>query len=152
MRTAWLYGEHGPNFVATMLRLAGQRDTVDVVDDQLGQPTWSHALARRLVDLGARRLAGDAPAGVYHATASGQTTWYGLARAVFAGAGLDPERVRPTTSAAFARPAPRPSYSVLGHERWAAAGLAPMAGWDIELAAALLRPAFGALTHRPAPR
>jgi dTDP-4-dehydrorhamnose reductase len=126
VRTAWLYGAHGPNFVATMLRLADQRDTVDVVDDQRGQPTWSYALATRLVELGCS----GAPPGVYHGTASGETTWYGLARAVFAGAGLDPARVRPTTSARFPRPAARPAYSVLGHARWAAAGLPPLDAWE----------------------
>lgn len=129
VRTAWLYGAHGPNFVATMLRLAATRDTVDVVDDQRGQPTWSGALAARLVDLGSRLADGTAPAGVYHGTASGETTWYGLARAVFAGAGLDPDRVRPTTSDRFPRPAKRPAYSVLGHDRWAAAGLKPLPDW-----------------------
>jgi dTDP-4-dehydrorhamnose reductase len=134
VRTAWLYGAHGPNFVATMLRLAGVRDTVDVVDDQRGQPTWSYALAERLVDLGLRV---DAPAGVYHGTASGETTWYGLARAVFAGAGLDPDRVRPTTSDRFPRPARRPAYSVLGHDRWAAAGLKPLPDWRDTLTEAL---------------
>jgi dTDP-4-dehydrorhamnose reductase len=137
VRTAWMYGAGGPNFVATMLRLARERDTVDVVDDQLGQPTWSYALADRLVALGQAALAGAAPAGVYHGTASGQTTWYGLAREVFARAGLDPDRVRPTTSERFVRPAKRPAYSVLGHGRWAAAGLPPMAGWREMLAAAL---------------
>jgi dTDP-4-dehydrorhamnose reductase len=136
VRTAWLYGAHGRNFVATMLRLAASRDTVDVVDDQRGQPTWSYALASRLVELGA---AAHAPAGVYHGTASGETTWYGLARAVFAGAGLDPDRVRPTTSERFVRPAKRPAYSVLGHDRWAAAGLEPMAHWRTMLDAALPR-------------
>jgi dTDP-4-dehydrorhamnose reductase len=136
VRTAWLYGAHGPNFVATMLKLAAQRDTVDVVDDQRGQPTWSYALAERLVDLGSRA---GAPAGAYHGTASGETTWYGLARAVFTGAGLDPDRVRPTTSDRFPRPARRPSYSVLGHGRWAAAGLPPMPHWQDMLAAALPR-------------
>jgi dTDP-4-dehydrorhamnose reductase len=134
VRTAWLYGAHGPNFVATMLRLAGVRDTVDVVDDQRGQPTWSSALAERLVELGLRD---GAPAGVYHGTASGETTWYGLARAVFAGAGLDPDRVRPTTGDRFPRPAKRPAYSVLGHDRWAAAGLKPLPDWRDMLAEAL---------------
>jgi dTDP-4-dehydrorhamnose reductase len=134
VRTAWLYGAHGPNFVSTMLRLAATRDTVDVVDDQRGQPTWSYALAERLVELGARP---EAPPGVYHGTATGETTWYGLARAVFAGAGLDPDRVRPTTSDRVPRPARRPAYSVLGHDRWAAAGLPPMAGWRAMLDAAL---------------
>jgi dTDP-4-dehydrorhamnose reductase len=134
VRTAWLYGVHGRNFVATMLRLAGERDTVDVVDDQHGQPTWSYALAERLADLGSRA---DAPPGVYHGTASGATTWYGLARAVFAGAGLDPDRVRPITSDRLVRPARRPGYSVLGHGRWAAAGLAPMTHWETMLDRAL---------------
>jgi dTDP-4-dehydrorhamnose reductase len=140
VRTAWLYGAHGNNFVRTMLRLAGQREFVDVVDDQVGQPTWSRDLAERLV-----ALAGSGgPAGVYHGTAAGQTSWHGLAAAIFAESGLDPARVRRTTSAAYVRPAPRPSYSVLGHARWAAAGLAPMRPWRAMLAAALADPAFGA--------
>jgi dTDP-4-dehydrorhamnose reductase len=129
VRTAWLYATHGRNFVTTMLRLAGQRETLDVVDDQRGQPTWSYALAGRLVELGRAALAGHAPPGPYHGTASGETTWYGLARAVFERAGLDPDRIRPTTSEAFSRPARRPAYSVLGHSRWAEAGLPPMRAW-----------------------
>jgi dTDP-4-dehydrorhamnose reductase len=135
VRTAWLYGRHGKNFVGTMLRLAAERDTVDVVDDQEGQPTWSMALARRLVELGERP---DAPAGVYHGTASGRTTWFGLAQAVFAEAGLDPARVRPTTSDKFVRPARRPAFSVLKHDRWAAAGLAPLPDWRAMLSEALV--------------
>ncbi|GAA1552131.1 dTDP-4-dehydrorhamnose reductase [Streptomyces globosus] len=142
VRTAWLYGEHGPNFVATMLKLAAQRDTLDVVDDQHGQPTWSRALAHRLVELGLAALAGRAPAGVYHGTASGRTTWLGLAREAYRLAGLDPERIRPTTSAAFVRPAARPAFSVLGHDRWAEAGLAPLADWREQLAEALATPEF----------
>jgi dTDP-4-dehydrorhamnose reductase len=139
VRTAWLYGAHGRNFVATVLRLAAERDTIDVVDDQLGQPTWTYALAERLVALGRAAAAGTAPAGVYHGTAAGTTTWYGLARRVFTLAGLDPDRVRPTTTDRFPRPARRPAYSVLGHARWAAAGLPPMAPWDQMLADALAR-------------
>lgn len=148
VRTAWLYGEHGPNFVATMLKLAAQRDTLDVVEDQHGQPTWSYALARRLVELGEAALEGRAPGGVYHGTASGRTTWFGLAREAYRLGGLDPERIRPTTSAAFVRPAARPAFSVLGHDRWAEAGLAPLADWQEQLAEALDTPAFAALaTH-----
>jgi dTDP-4-dehydrorhamnose reductase len=139
VRTAWLYGEHGRNFVRTMLTLAQTRETVEVVDDQRGQPTWSGALAVRLVELGQRALAGTAPPGVYHGTASGETTWYGLARAAYELAGLDPDRVRPTTSQAFVRPAPRPSYSVLGHARWTAAGLPPLADWRAMLTEAMPR-------------
>jgi dTDP-4-dehydrorhamnose reductase len=137
VRTAWLYGAHGRNFVSTMLHLATRLETVEVVDDQLGQPTWSRALAVRLAELGAAAAGGRAPAGVYHGTASGQASWYGLARAAFELSGLDPERVRPTTSDRFPRPAPRPSYSVLGHDGWSRAQLGPMAPWREQLADAL---------------
>jgi dTDP-4-dehydrorhamnose reductase len=133
VRTAWLYGEHGPNFIRTMARLEREKDHLDVVDDQRGQPTWSRDLADALVSL----IVADAPAGSYHGTSSGECTWFDLAREVFAGLGADPERVRPTTSDAFTRPAPRPAYSVLGHEAWARAGLAPIRHWRSALADAL---------------
>jgi dTDP-4-dehydrorhamnose reductase len=129
VRTAWLYGAHGPNFVRTMLRLAASRETVDVVDDQLGPPTWSYALAGQIVALAGAAGAGRAAPGAYHGTAAGSTTWFGLARAVFAEAGLDPARVHPTTSDKFVRPARRPAYSVLGHDRWAGTGVDPLPGW-----------------------
>ncbi|WP_205650213.1 dTDP-4-dehydrorhamnose reductase [Actinoplanes solisilvae] len=125
IRTAWLYGAHGPNFVRTMLRLAESRDTLDVVDDQTGPPTWSWALAQQTVAL----ALADAPPGAYHGTAAGSTTWFWLARAVFADAGLDPARVRPTTSDRFPRPARRPSYSVLSHDGWTGTGVAPLGHW-----------------------
>ncbi|MEX3099906.1 MULTISPECIES: dTDP-4-dehydrorhamnose reductase [unclassified Streptomyces] len=130
VRTAWLYGAHGRNFVSTMLKLAESRDTVEVVDDQRGQPTWTVALARQIAALGES----DAPAGVYHGTASGTATWFDLARAAYELSGLDPERVRPTTSEKFVRPARRPSYSVLAHDRWAAAGIAVQPDWRAQLA------------------
>ncbi|MGW0463704.1 dTDP-4-dehydrorhamnose reductase [Streptomyces sp. NPDC003027] len=137
VRTAWLYGAHGRNFVSTMLKLAEQRETVDVVDDQRGQPTWTGALARQLRDLGEAAVAGKAPAGVYHGTATSTATWFDLARAAFELSGLDPERVRPTTSEKFVRPARRPSYSVLAHERWAEAGVAEQPHWRDQLTEAL---------------
>lgn len=132
VRTAWLYGEHGPNFAATMLKLAASKDTWSVVDDQIGQPTWTGDLARQIVSL----VDSDAPAGVYHGTNGGQTSWFGFARAVLELSGLDPKRITPTDSAAFVRPAPRPAYSVLGHEAWRAAGLEPMRDWRDALEAA----------------
>ncbi|MFE9633938.1 dTDP-4-dehydrorhamnose reductase [Streptomyces sp. NPDC006463] len=149
VRTAWLYGEHGPNFVATMLKLAAQRDTLDVVDDQHGQPTWSYALARHLVELGLAALKGWAMGGIYHGTASGRTTWMGLARETYRLSGLDPERIRPTTSEAFVRPAVRPAFSVLAHDNWdEAAGLAPLPDWQEQLAEALATPVFTALAKQ----
>ncbi|MBS1692432.1 MAG: dTDP-4-dehydrorhamnose reductase [Actinobacteria bacterium] len=132
VRTAWLYGAHGPNFVSTMARLAKQRPTLDVVDDQFGQPTWTVDVARQLVTLIHTR----APAGIYHATSTGQTTWYGLARAVFEELDLDPARVRPTDSASFVRPARRPAYSVLGHAAHRRVGLDPIRNWREALGAA----------------
>jgi dTDP-4-dehydrorhamnose reductase len=139
VRTAWLYGQHGPNFAKTMLTLAAKLDTVSVVTDQVGQPTWTLDLAHRIVAL----LDSDAPAGIYHGTASGQGSWMDFAAAVFAGAGLDPARVLPTDSSQFVRPAPRPAYSVLGHDAWSAAGLDPMRDWRSALDEAF---ATGALT------
>ena len=129
VRTAWLYGAGGRNFVRTMIRLEGVKESLGVVNDQRGQPTWTVDLADRLVRLGRAALDGTAPAGVYHGTSAGETTWFGLTREIFSLLGADPERVRPTTSAAFARPAPRPAYSVLGHERWRAAGIEPIRDW-----------------------
>jgi dTDP-4-dehydrorhamnose reductase len=136
VRTAWLYGEHGPSFVRTMLRLARAGKPVTVVEDQAGQPTWTADLARQLVTL----VAASAPAGVYHGTSSGQVTWFGLAQEVFdlyaasTGQGAGRELVEPTTTAAYARAAtketaPRPAYSVLGHDAWAKAGITPIGHW-----------------------
>jgi len=133
VRTAWLYGTGGPNFVKTMIKLEGIKDTLDVVDDQRGQPTWSADLAGLLVELGLGALAGTAPAGVYHGTNSGETTWHGFTQEIFRLLGADPDRVRPTTSEAFVRPAPRPAYSVLGHGRFAEAGIEPLRDWRTAL-------------------
>jgi dTDP-4-dehydrorhamnose reductase len=132
VRTAWLYGAYGPSFVRTMMRLAAERETVTVVDDQHGQPTWTGDLADRIIAL----VSSGAPAGVYHGTNMGDTTWYGLAREIFTLLGLDPGRVLPTTSDAFPRPAPRPANSVLGHDRWSEAGLPPLRDWRAALHAA----------------
>jgi dTDP-4-dehydrorhamnose reductase len=140
VRTAWLYGVSGANFVRTMIRLERERDVVEVVDDQVGSPTWSADLAAALVDLGA---SADPPPPVLHCTNAGAVSWFGLARAVFEEVGADPDRVRPTTSAAFARPAPRPAYSVLDAVAWAAAGRTPLRPWRVALTAAMdagLRP------------
>jgi dTDP-4-dehydrorhamnose reductase len=141
VRTAWVYAAHGGNFVRTMLRLEAERDTVQVVDDQTGSPTWSADLARGLVE------AALSPArGLLHATNTGATTRYGLARWVFELAGADPARVLPITTDAFPRPAPVPAYSVLDPASWTAAGLAALPPWQESVRACLRQ--LGALTVR----
>ena len=125
VRTAWVYGATGGNFVKTMIRLEGAHETLSVVDDQRGTPTWSADLARGLVELGRS----SAPAGTYHLTNAGETTWFGLTRAIFEELGVDPDRVQPTTTDKVPRPAPRPAYSVLSGSAWAQAGLTPLPEW-----------------------
>ena len=125
IRTAWLYGLQGSNFVKTMLRLEKERDTVSVVTDQVGQPTYAADLATQIGLLLDRH---PAP-GTYHGTNSGEVSWFEFTREIFRLAGADPDRVLPTTSAEFVRPAPRPAYSVLGHDRWMQEGLPEMRPW-----------------------
>ena len=139
IRTAWLYGEHGANFASTMLRLAGERETLTVVSDQIGQPTWTSDLAAQTIAL----LDSGAPAGIWHGTSSGQASWFDFARAIFTEAGFDPERISPVSSEQFVRPAPRPPYSVLGHERWLDSGLEPIRDWRDALSAAFDSGAIG---------
>ena len=136
VRTAWLYGAHGPSFPRTMITLEGQRPTVDVVDDQYGQPTWAADVAGQIIAL----ADSAAEPGIYHATSSGQTTWFGLAREVFRLLDADPHRVRPIPSSTLRRPAPRPAYSVLGHGASDGSGVPPIGDWR-----AALRQAFPGL-------
>ena len=129
VRTAWLYGAHGRNFVSTMIRLEREKPSVDVVNDQRGQLTWTVDVARQVLAL----VRADAAPGVYHATSSGEATWFEVAREVFRLVGADPARVRATSSVVYSRPAPRPSYSVLGHDAWAAIGIEPIGDWRTQL-------------------
>jgi dTDP-4-dehydrorhamnose reductase len=140
VRTAWMYGAHGKNFVKTMLRLAGNGTAPGVVADQHGQPTWAADVAAQIYAL----IDNSAPAGIYHATSSGQTTWYGFAEEIFALYGqtqdqdgaperpcLEAQRLTPRaiTTADYPTPARRPAYSVLAHNSWHAAGLQPIGDW-----------------------
>jgi dTDP-4-dehydrorhamnose reductase len=111
VRTAWLYGPGGKNFVDTMLRLGDELDEVSVVFDQVGSPTWTGHLAPALVELAERR-----GSGLFHATNSGDCSWHALAIEALNRAGTS-TRVVAVTTAEFPRPAPRPAYSVLGSER-----------------------------------
>jgi dTDP-4-dehydrorhamnose reductase len=138
VRTAWLYGRHGRNFPKTILGLAAILNHLNVVNDQYGQPTWTRDLAILLLALAKCVHNGDPhlPPGVYHATASGVTTWYDLAREVFQLAGFDPERVRAVSSSEFPRPANRPTNSVLSSVRVSQTGLVPVGDWRLRLRAA----------------
>jgi dTDP-4-dehydrorhamnose reductase len=119
VRSSWLFGVHGKNFVATMLRLAEDRDEVDVVADQFGCPTFTGHLASALVEIAERRLTG-----IMHVAGGGACSWHELAQATFDEAGADC-RALPVTTAEFPRPAPRPAWSVLGSTRPEAPTLPP---------------------------
>jgi dTDP-4-dehydrorhamnose reductase len=133
IRTAWLYGLRGNNFVKTMLRLEKEHDTVRVVDDQIGQPTFARDLAAQISLLVDARPA----AGVFHGTNSGEVSWHGFTQEIFRLIGADPSRVIAVTSEEFVRPAPRPAYSVLGHDRWAEVGIPEMRDWRRAIADAI---------------
>jgi dTDP-4-dehydrorhamnose reductase len=125
VRSSWLFGVDGHNFAATMLRLAGVRDAVQVVTDQVGSPTWTGHLAPALLGLLEREIQG-----LIHLAGAGQVSWNGFAREIFRQAELAC-RVEPATSAQMARPAPRPAWSALASER---EDVVPMPDWRDGLA------------------
>lgn len=114
VRISWVCGIHGANMVKTILRLAGQREVLEFVDDQVGHPTFADDAARMII-----RLATQGGAGVWHVTNQGAVSWYEFAREVMQAAGHDPARVRPiaTRDLVPQRPAPRPANSVLENRR-----------------------------------
>lgn len=124
VRTQWLYGPRGKHFPGTMLALAKERDTLRVVDDQVGSPTSTLELAPALWD-----VLLDGERGIYHAACEGECSWYDLARATLESAGVEGVTVEPCTTAEFPRPAHRPAYSVLDCSRLAALRGRPLAGW-----------------------
>ena len=128
VRTAWVFsGAVLPthrDFVSTMMALEKQHDTISVVDDQHGNPTFAPDLA-----LGLWEVCHVQPTGVLHGVSFGETTWYGVAREVFKNISADPDRVRPCTTADFPRPAARPEWSVLDTSSWTEAGLRALPEW-----------------------
>jgi dTDP-4-dehydrorhamnose reductase len=125
VRSSWLFGVDGRNFVATMLRLAGERESVQVVDDQTGCPTWTGHLAPGLIGLLERDVRG-----LVHLAGGGHVSWNGFAQEIFRQADVDC-RVEPATSAEMARPAPRPAWSALESER---DDILPLPPWQDGLA------------------
>lgn len=142
VRTAWVYtGADGKDFVAVMRRLAAGDGPVNVVDDQVGSPTYVGDLAEALL-----QIADDGvPGPILHAANEGAVSRFEQTRAIFSECGADPERVRPVSTAEFPRPAPRPTYSALSGRESAAAGLRPLRPWRPALVAAL------AAADRPLP-
>ena len=124
VRTSWLYGRQGPNFVLTMLRLAAERSELRVVADQHGAPTWTGHLAPAML-----RLLAVAPPGTYHLTNSGVTTWYDFAVAIVSARGL-PTEVVPISTAEYPVAAARPAYSVLDNRAWRDLGEQPLPEWQ----------------------
>lgn len=131
VRTAWVFGIHGNNFVKTMIRLGGERGEIGVVHDQVGSPTYTVDLAQFMVEL----METD-KYGVYHATNSGICSWYEFAVEIFKQAEMD-VKVNPLTTDQFPRPAARPKYSVLSKKRIEQEGLKPLRDWKEALAAYL---------------
>jgi len=148
VRTAWLYtGGTGKDFVAVMRRLAAGDGPVNVVDDQIGSPTYVADLAVALLQVADDRVPGP----ILHAANEGAVSRFGQARAVFEECGADPERVRPVSTDQYPRPAPRPTYSALGGRESAAAGLTPLRPWRPALVAALAASRSDAVAVRPLP-
>jgi len=136
VRTSWVYGAHGNNFVRTIRRLLTLHPAISVVEDQEGSPTWSRDLCRGLMEL----VDTDSAGGIYHVTNAGHTSRFGQARAIASLLGADPGRILPAATSDAPRPAVRPSWSVLGNRRWLAAELQPLQSWNIALAEALQDP------------
>jgi dTDP-4-dehydrorhamnose reductase len=134
LRTAWLYSAQGKNFVKTMADLAiNNNNEVKVVLDQIGQPTFAKDLTEQIIKM----VCADLPFGIYHGTNSGEASWFDLAQNVFKLSGAKVSRVIPVDSSQFIRPAERPQYSVLGHEKWKGSGLSTMRNWKIALEEAM---------------
>ncbi|WP_172256996.1 dTDP-4-dehydrorhamnose reductase [Saccharibacillus deserti] len=123
VRTSWVYGQHGSNFVKTMLKLGAERDTLSVVRDQVGSPTYTVDLARFLL-----QLIQTEKYGVYHASNAGHCSWHEFAEAIFEEAGLRVD-VLPVTTEQFPRPAKRPPYSVMDHTAIRANDLEDLPQW-----------------------
>jgi dTDP-4-dehydrorhamnose reductase len=129
LRTAWLYGAGGKNFVTTMIDLAKRQGQISVVDDQIGQPTSTQQLAKGILSV----LEVKPSFGIYNATCKGQTSWFHFAEYIFQALNFSDIDLIPVGSDQFVRPAARPGYSVLSSEKWMANNLRPFLDWESAL-------------------
>jgi dTDP-4-dehydrorhamnose reductase len=125
LRTAWVYGEGGSNFPKTIAKhlLAGKE--LDVVDDQVGAPTWSKNIAKAILNL----IQIKPEYGIFNCTNSGETSWFEFAKEIAKSLNIDQSQIKPSKSSSLKRPAKRPNYSVLSSEKWIEAGLNPLPNW-----------------------
>jgi dTDP-4-dehydrorhamnose reductase len=140
LRTSWVYGARGHNFLRTMLRLMVEREVLRVVDDQIGAPTWSRMIAEASAH-GLLRLSRGDISGLYNLTCTGTTSWYGFAEAIARASAARPEhrleRLEPIPTSAYPTPAKRPGYSVLDAGRLREGCALGLPAWDAALALCL---------------
>ena len=124
LRTAWLFGINGKNFVKTMINLSKKNNVLKVVNDQKGCPTYCYDLAMAI-----KQLLNSDKYGIYHLTNKGELSWYDFAKKIFELSNIT-INVKPVTTEEFPRPAPRPHYSVLSNQKWINAGFSPMRNYE----------------------
>jgi dTDP-4-dehydrorhamnose reductase len=125
LRTAWVYGEHGNNFPKVIAKKLRNNESLNVVNDQIGSPTWTFDLASAIIEI----LEKKPDPGIYHVTNSESCSWFEFAQAIAKTINVDGKLVKPTDSKSFVRPAVRPKYSVLSNSKWQNAGLTPLRSW-----------------------
>jgi dTDP-4-dehydrorhamnose reductase len=125
LRTAWVYGEHGNNFPKLIAKKLRNNESLNVVNDQIGSPTWTFDLASAIIEILEKK---PAP-GIYHVTNSESCSWFEFAQEIAKTINVDGKLVKPTDSKSFVRPAVRPKYSVLSNSKWKNAGLTPLRSW-----------------------
>jgi dTDP-4-dehydrorhamnose reductase len=125
LRTAWVYGEYGNNFPKAIAKKLRNNESLNVVNDQIGSPTWTFDLASSIIEI----LEKKPNPGVYHVTNSESCSWFEFAQEIAKTLNADDKLVKPTDSKSFVRPALRPKYSVLSNNKWQKAGLTPLISW-----------------------
>ena len=125
LRTAWVYGEYGSNFPKVIAKKLRNNESLNVVNDQIGSPTWTFDLASAIIEILEKRP----KPGIYHITNSESCSWFEFAQEIAKTLNVDENLVKPTDSKSFVRPAVRPKFSVLSNTKWENAGLTPLRSW-----------------------